>query len=115
MRTLPRFPIALAAIATLGFGGNVAFAESPGANPLNDFQIPEVCQPWDELCPDPNPDPDPDPDPNFPGPDELTDDPCDPVEGPCGGGGEDPDPEPEPQPEPCQLDEVCERTPTFTG
>lgn len=83
--------------------------------------------PWHLLCkftklcddgvdtdgnPDGNPGDDPDGDPG----DDPGEDPGDdPGEDPGEDPGDDPTGNPGDDPEPCELDEVCTRTPTFTG
>lgn len=145
MRHLTRLPLAIATIAALNLGGAAALAESPTPFPAlpGEIVLDVPCNPVEELCADPEPDPelnpaippgpgdittdpcdpveqfcgDPDPDPGIPeGPGDFTADPCDPVEQSCGGDPEpEPEPTPDPEPEPCALDDVCTRTPTFTG
>jgi hypothetical protein len=94
MRTLVRFTAAVVVVGGLNLYGTSALAETPPASP-------------DELGID-EPEPDPVPNPDIPfGPGELTDDPCDPVEGECGGG--DPVPNPDIPPGPGQFtDDPCD-------
>jgi hypothetical protein len=126
MRTILRTTIVAAAIAGLNLAGSSVQAEQPGPDQSEhvaavdligdespsfgpDEETDDQCDPVEGPC---GGDDDDDPvDPAVPdGPDEVTDDLCDPVEADCGDDdGEDP------LPEPCVLDEVCTRTPTFTG
>jgi hypothetical protein len=144
-RHLCKLPFAIAAIVGLNIAGASVLAETPPFDPVGAFEAPELpgdpepdpdpalnpelppgpgsftddpCDPVEGPCGDPHPDPDP----GIPdGPGSFTDDPCDPVEGPCGGGA-DPDPQPDPDLTPvpetggeCDVDDVCDGTPTFTG
>ena len=129
MRTILRTTVAAAAIAGLNLAGTSALAGPPEPGPFEELTVVELlgdeplddltgdtCEPTEGPCGGGDED---DPvDPVVPdGPDEVTDDPCDPVESDCGdgdGGGDD-DADGDPAPEPCVLDEVCTRTPTFTG
>lgn len=137
MRTILRTTIVAAAIAGLNLAGSQVRAEQPGQDQFEHVVAVDVfgdespsfdpgdltddpCDPVEGPCGGGN-DGDDDPvNPDLPpGPDELTDDPCDPVEADCGGGGggggDDGDDDEDPTPDPCLLDEVCTRTPTFTG
>ncbi|MGA9277970.1 hypothetical protein [Ilumatobacter sp.] len=132
-----RFPLAIATIATLGFGGSTALAESPAfPGTIDEIVVVLPCNPATDICPQPEPDPDPELNPAIPpGPGDLTDDPCDPAEGPCGDpedptpipegpgsftddpcdpvvqdcgdGGGDPEPDPDPDPDPQPEPEPC--------
>ncbi len=92
-RRLLLIPATVAVAAGLNIGGSSVFAETPPFEPV-DF---ELALPED----DPEPEPDPTPNPAIPdGPGELTDDPCDPVEGSCGNDDDDPDLNPDLPPGP---------------
>lgn len=133
MRTILRTTIVAAAIAGLNLAGSQVRADQPAPDQFEhvaadllgdeppafepagpDDLTDDPCDPVEGPCGGGN-DGDDDPvNPDLPpGPGDVTDDPCDPVEADCGGGGggdgEDP------PPVPCVLDEVCTRTPTFTG
>jgi len=122
MRYFTRLPLTIAVFAALGLGGTTALAQ-PGPSPLDQIVVvDDPCEPAEEDCGDPDPEINPDI-PQIPP--VLTDDPCEPAEEDCGDPEDIPEeeripeeeetPEDTPDPEPCELDDVCTRTPTFTG
>jgi hypothetical protein len=131
MKHRSRIALAITTLAALAGSGSAALAETlePSGTgdviielptvPLPGVGLPELdltddqCDPVEAPCDDPGPG---DPDPGVPGPDDFTADPCNPIVESCGPGpGETPEPGVTPEPEPCELDDVCTRTPTFTG
>lgn len=143
MKNRSRIALAVTTVAAFAGSGSAALAEPPEPIGPGDvivelptvplpgpgLDLPETddpCDPIEEECGDPGPvDPGPgpgDPGPGFPGPGDLTADPCDPIEESCSPDPCDPveescEPGPGETPEPgeCDLDEICLRTPTFTG
>ena len=139
MKNCSRIALAITTVAAFAGSGSAALAEPPDPigpadvavgqpiMPLPGNDLPDLdltddpCGIVDAPCDDNDPDPG-NPDPWFPGPGDLTDDPCNPAEEPCGPGPDDtpdpdetPEPDDTPEPEVCELDDVCTRTPTFTG